>query len=152
MRQKKGSKSSLFLIELIIVLFFFLLVAAVCVQVFAKSHTLSRSSRQLSHAQSLVSSVWEAVNGTDDPFSELSAFFPEGRYISSGFEVPYDKDFQPCEKSSAVYTLQIDLKQEGTDITGLITFKDSLQSQVIYSLDVYCHKSLSLSSGKEANP
>lgn len=58
MHERKSS-SSLFLMELIIVLFFFLLTAAICIQVFARAHSISRSSLELSHAQSLCASAAE---------------------------------------------------------------------------------------------
>ena len=51
--------------ELIIVLFFFLLTAAICIQVFARAHSISHSSLELSHAQSLCASAAEVFSGTD---------------------------------------------------------------------------------------
>ena len=59
MKRKKQAGSSLFLMELILVLFFFLLTSAVCIRVFAKAYSISRSSLELSHAQSLCASAAE---------------------------------------------------------------------------------------------
>ena len=65
MKRKKQAGSSLFLMELILVLFFFLLTSAVCIRVFAKAYFISRSSLELSHAQSLCASAAEVFSGTD---------------------------------------------------------------------------------------
>ena len=65
MKRKKQAGSSLFLMELILVLFFFLLTSAVCIRVFAKAYSISRSSLELSHAQSLCASAAEVFSGTD---------------------------------------------------------------------------------------
>ena len=40
----KSSKSSLFLMELIIAILFFSLASAVCIQLFVKSHTLGKTT------------------------------------------------------------------------------------------------------------
>lgn len=80
MKRKKQAGSSLFLMELILVLFFFLLTSAVCIRVFAKAYSISRSSLELSHAQSLCASAAEVFSCTDGkarrPF--LRSFRTEG--------------------------------------------------------------------------
>ena len=76
MHERKSS-SSLFLMELIIVLFFFLLTAAICIQVFARAHSISRSSLELSHAQSLCASAAEVFSGTDGVQKPFWKNFPK---------------------------------------------------------------------------
>ena len=46
----RKSKSSLFLMELIIVIFFFALTSAVCLQVFVKAHETSRDTKNINYA------------------------------------------------------------------------------------------------------
>ena len=53
MKVRESSRSSLFLLELMISIVFFALAAAGCVQVFAKAHMLSREAGRLNMAQSL---------------------------------------------------------------------------------------------------
>ena len=45
-----SSKSSLFLIELILAIFFFIIAMAVCLQLFVKAHTLSNDTISMNHA------------------------------------------------------------------------------------------------------
>ena len=46
----KSSKSSLFLMELIIAILFFSLASAVCIQLFVKSHLLGKTTTEANHA------------------------------------------------------------------------------------------------------
>ena len=93
MHERKSS-SSLFLMELIIVLFFFLLTAAICSQVFARAHSISRSSLELSHAQSLCASAAEVFSGTDGSAEAFLEKFPEGITAEQGVELFYDETRQ----------------------------------------------------------
>lgn len=137
MHQKKGSKSSLLLIELIIVLFFFLLISLVCIQVFSRTHTLSRSSRELSHAQTLVSSAAEVLEVSDGSLQDYQLYFPEIRQEGDSFILFYDRDFKPCPSEEAVYTLKIEPTYNETQKQGTISFCKS--ETVLYSLDVRFH-------------
>ena len=161
MREKKGG-SSLFLMELIIVLFFFLLTAAVCIQVFAKAHLISRSSLELSHAQSQCTSAAEIFSGTDGSKEAFLEKFPEGTATETGVELFYDGKFQSCEKKEAEYRMVVELKEEsgGSETsavdesashsrTAVIRFLRGTDNAEIYSLTVHCH--IPLTAGKEAD-
>lgn len=50
MKRTSNSRSSLFLIELIIAILFFSLVSAVCLRAFARSHILTENARDLNAA------------------------------------------------------------------------------------------------------
>lgn len=68
MKKYTSHKSSLFLIELIIAIAFFALAGGICLQLFVKSHLLSREASQLSDAVNLASSAAEIFRqcGGDD--------------------------------------------------------------------------------------
>lgn len=159
MREKRAG-SGLFLMELIIVLFFFLLTAAVCIQVFAKAHSMSRSSLELSHAQSQCASAAEVFSGTDGSTEAFLEKFPEGSTTEAGFELFYDKNFQSCKENEARYLLVIELNKDAAAInsgkdsrtavirflSGTDTSKDDAE---IYSLTVRRH--IPRTAGKETN-
>ena len=63
MKKRQHSKAGLFLIELMIVIAFFSVTAAVFLQAFARSHTISQEAEELFHAQSMASSVAEVLGG-----------------------------------------------------------------------------------------
>lgn len=59
----KTSKSSLFLMELIIAILFFALASAVCIQLFVKSHLLGNTTAQENHALLLCQNLAEIYLG-----------------------------------------------------------------------------------------
>jgi len=134
MQQKKGSRSSLLLIELIITLFFFLLISVFCIQIFAKTYTLSRRSRELNQAQNLVSGAAQVLEHTGDSFERWQAFFPESEQDQTSFRIYYDENFTACPLEKAIYTLNVKFLP---DETGNITF--SRKDEVIYSLKIRYH-------------
>lgn len=148
--QEKGARSSLFLIELILVLFFFLLVASVCIQIFVKAYSMSRSSRELSHAQSQCASVSEILTGTREAAPALSQYFPEGEMKEEGFCISYDQDFAACESDQAVYMLTVHLSDitSGNIVVSGADLKFTRGEEVIYTLTVNWH--IPSTAGEEA--
>ena len=90
MKKKEVSKSSLFLLELMISIVFFALAAAGCVQIFAKAHLFSEQAEQLDMAVSIAQSVADTCH---EAGKEL-------RY--------YDASGAECDPDSAVYQVQIE--------------------------------------------
>lgn len=70
----KKSKSSLFLMELIIVIFFFSLTSAVCLEIFVKAHLVGENTKDLNNA------VLYAENA-GELFYEYGKAFPEVTYL-----------------------------------------------------------------------
>ena len=82
------SKSSLFLIELIIVILFFSLSGVVCIQLFVKSHTISENTARenlvINHAQN-IAELFRGADGDMDTFLQMLA--------DAGYDVlPADTD------------------------------------------------------------
>ena len=84
--------------ELIIVLFFFLLTAAICIQVFARAHSISRSSLELSHAQSLCASAAVSFSGTNGSAEAFLEKFPEGITTDGDWNCFMMEIFKAAEK------------------------------------------------------
>ena len=147
MHERKSS-SSLVLMELIIVLFFFLLTAAICIQVFARAHSISRSSLELSHAQSLCASAAEVFSGTDGSAEAFLEKFPEGITAEQGVELFYDENFQSSGENEAKYRLTVETSSSGTDSRSAVIRFLSGDAE-IYSLTVCRH--IPLTAEKEGN-
>ena len=62
-----AKRSSLFLMELMIAILFFSLASAVCVQLFVKSHLLTREAADLNQAVSQAQSAAEVIRTTAVP-------------------------------------------------------------------------------------
>ena len=73
----KHSKSSLFLMELIIALLFFSLASTVCIQLFVKSYTLSQETTDLNYAINSAQNMAEAFIGCNGDLSFIASLFEE---------------------------------------------------------------------------
>ena len=138
MRRKANTRSSLFLMELIVAILFFSLASAVCLRMFAKSHELSTEASDLNHAVSEASDLAESlrydlVHGSGLASTDLMYY--------------YDENWASCEATdeNTVYVLTADLAH--TDdllVTGSVSVS-KMDGTVIYELP------LSVYVGREAS-
>ena len=86
----RRSKSGLFLMEIMFAILFFSVASAVCLQLFAKAHTLSRDAIILDEAVTLcqsAASILEA-EGAD----ALSDRYENGQWQEDRFLVPFESE------------------------------------------------------------
>ena len=97
MKKYQAHKSSLFLMELIIAIVFFALASSVCLQLFVKSHLLSRQTKELNTAVNLCSSAAESIHQCEGSEEVLRELMPQ---LTVSQEKPllayYDEEFQAC--------------------------------------------------------
>lgn len=118
MKVRESSKSSLFLLELMISIVFFALAAAGCVQVFAKAHMLSHEAGRLDMAVSVAQSLAEECSG--------SRMEDNQRY--------YDELGNVCGKEDGVYLAEI-LQTEQAGMNQIhITVMDMKTQDTLYTL------------------
>ncbi len=129
------SKSSLFLMEMIITLLFFSIASAVCVQLFAKAHTLSRQAEDLNFAVAVSQNFAEVMRGTDGTMDSLLEHFPDAEQTGSDTLIQYyNADFSPCTETDAIYTAEVTLtftnafQMIQTEVSSLET------NEIIYDL------------------
>ena len=151
--QKHVRTSGIFLIELILAIFFFSLASAVCVQIFVKSHLLSRASQRLSHAVNECCSIAEVLTGADSldtANAQLEAVYPQALINYPSISVGYDAEFNPCSQENAVYQLTVNIKDTSDTLTDKgseefstyeanLAFKEIESGAIIYSLTVSHH-------------
>lgn len=75
MKIKSSSKSSLFLIELIIAIFFFMLTTTICVQLFVKSHTISQETTSLNHAVLWTQNLAEVFTNQNGNYTAIKKLY-----------------------------------------------------------------------------
>ena len=118
MKVRESSRSSLFLLELMISIVFFALAAAGCVQVFAKAHMLSQEAGRLDMAVSVAQSLAEECSG--------SRMEDNQRY--------YDELGNVCGKEDWVYLAEI-LQTEQAGMNQIhITVMDMETQDTLYTL------------------
>ena len=76
MTRLRHSRSSLFLIELIIAILFFSAGSAVCVRAFAQARLMSQAAADLSFASAQVSAAASAVRYTDGSAASIAELSP----------------------------------------------------------------------------
>lgn len=111
------SKSGLFLMEMIISILFFSLASTVCIQLFAKSHLISKQTVEHNHAVMQAQNLAELYIAAEGSIAQMQKFhnaeiFPEVSECTHLFETCYshtqyslffDSKWQECSKKNAVY-------------------------------------------------
>lgn len=134
------SKTSLFLMELIIAILVFAIAGAVCVQLFVKAHLLSESTQKLNHAVNLCETGAELFYYTDGDLAGMSRLLcgkeDSTKELSESFlRMDYDSEFLPCEKEDACYVLEVSTNFEAPILTADIRLRDLGSDEVIYALN-----------------
>lgn len=75
MNKRYSSKSSLFLIELILAIFFFIIAMAVCLQLFVKSHLMSEDSIATTQSVLWTQNISEIFLGSEGDFSVVKEIY-----------------------------------------------------------------------------
>jgi hypothetical protein len=136
----RHSRSSLFLIEIIIAILFFSIGAAICVRVFAASYLCTENSETLSHAQLLASSMTEVLGESGGDDSLISQHFPDAVMENNEIRVFYDENWESCPEESASYLLLVEKEEEKNDLSGTISLlKNDDEKTEVYSLPFFYH-------------
>jgi hypothetical protein len=117
MARERGSKARLFLLELTIMILLLSLAGAVCMRLFAKAHTMSRESTELSMAVLEAQKAAEFVKAGQEDASALNEYLG-GELTEGGCRVYYDADWQAAPASRASYRMEVILAWE---TGGLLT-------------------------------
>ena len=136
MNQTGKSRSSLFLIELILAVLFFSLGSGICIRAFSQASTISRSSADLSFASSQVSSAASVIRYCKDPAEAVAKFFPEASLEEDGFAVYYDDDRNSCNEADAAYVMSVQIADSDGFCTGHICMKDAKGTE-LYALELH---------------
>ena len=107
------SKSSLFLIEMILSILILALTCTVCVRIFAAAKTQREEARELNHIQELVTSAGETLEGWNGQLSSFISIFGQPSKTSGALlQYYYDDSWNPCTENSAEYKfLQLAARQ-----------------------------------------
>lgn len=131
MNRQPKSKTSLFLMELIIIILFFSLASAVCVQFFVKSHLIGQKTKELNFAVAAAQGFAEVMRGTDGSIESILAAYPDAiQGDDTFFEIFYDENFLSCDPDKAVYVCDVTLLPNGAiqnmeiSVVKLSTFEE----------------------------
>ena len=130
------SKTSLFLMELIITILLFAACGAVCVRLFVTSYVMTQDTVELNEAVSIAQGFAEVMRGTDGDIDSVLEHYPDAVRGGDGFfEVFYDENFEICGYENASYVSDVTMTPNGAiqnmevRVVRLRDYKD------IYTLD-----------------
>ncbi len=130
------SKTSLFLMELIITILLFAACGAVCVRLFVTSYVMTNDTVELNESVSIAQGFAEVMRGTDGDIDSVLEHYPMAVRGDGGFfEVFYDSEFETCSYEDAAYAADVTMTPNGAiqnmevRIVRLGDFKE------IYTLD-----------------
>lgn len=143
----KHSKSSLFLMEIIIAILFFSLASTVCIQLFVKAHLLSVQTIEQNHAVVSAQNLAELFLAAEGDFTQIADLYPacEADASNGTIMVFFDSEWKECDSSAYRYTSQLQLigreaSAPGSMISANIQVLDSeAPDDAIYSLQVKHH-------------
>jgi prepilin-type N-terminal cleavage/methylation domain-containing protein len=107
------------LIELIVAVALFSVAAAICVRLFAGAKCISDEAAELSRSVVAAQSAAECFKASDGDCAE-TAQLCGGKTTTVGFEVNYDRNFEPCEENGK-YLLRADISEDDGVISCKIT-------------------------------
>lgn len=139
MHSRATSKTSLFLMELIIVILFFSLASAVCVQLFAKSHLLSQENRKQNESIVWVQNISESFLASYDDTNALLTLFPGSILVDNCLTIYLDSDFETTEDANSSYTIKTTFSQSASMKYAKIVIWDRESSTKLQSLDLCKH-------------
>ena len=131
------SKSGLFLLELILSVLFFSLSSVICVQMFVKSHNLSKESKELNNSVILCESMADTFYATEGDLLQMTE-------LLSGSSLPkdnvicmfFDEAFNITGESSAVYKLSGTCDTDNLLKLLNIELTEISQDKTVYTLSI----------------
>ncbi|MDD3367405.1 MAG: hypothetical protein PHP50_00775 [Lachnospiraceae bacterium] len=139
----KHSKSSLFLMEMIISIMFFSLASAACIQLFVKAHFLDKDSIAQNNAVVQAQNLAEGFGGCDGDLATMKSLFPSDAITPTDHElfIYFDAEWKYIDAEDAVYCAALSITGErspGSMLHGhiAVTELDAPDSDPIYTLDL----------------
>jgi len=112
MHRRKASKSTLFLMELVLVILLFAFCAAICMGLFGASQKMTDDSDALNHAVAIsrtAAGCYKAADGELACMLQLMDVPEEAVVQDEAVRIYYDTDWKPAPVSDAAFYLQITL-------------------------------------------
>lgn len=134
----RKSRTSLFLMELIISILLFSVTGAVCIQLFVNTHLTSKQTKVLQFA------VIAAQNEAEQIRAGVSDIENKNIY--------YDEVFTPCTAENAAYLLVIQQKEQASVLNVTINFTDLSKQETIHEISFrkFLSTKTEADTGKEA--
>lgn len=138
------SRSGIFLMEIIIAILFFSIVSAICLNIFVRTHNLSKSTADLNFAVREAANIAEIAKSTDsfDKATQLLADtqnYTETKSDTTHYIAYFDENYQTCTSADALYYIDVTTALSDATASGdtpcLITWHIGVYKQANTSSD-----------------
>jgi len=147
MKRRHHSKSTLFLMELLLNLLLFCFLCGCGLQFFIKSDNLIKNADILQNAVRITTSIASVYETGDGDFTALCELFELADITEHSLSLYYDETYIPCDKANSTYYALV-VKEDGIPCKAAIDFCDS-NGDIIYSIQVCNYTPLTLSNVPE---
>ena len=130
------SKTSLFLMEMILVLLFLALSSAACIRIFAAAKNNHIQAQEWRHIQTLTTSVGEILEDSEGTAKNFVSLFPVGLILVFLFFWFYDSCWELEADSQASYKMELTLHETANPRQGTLTFYHATNDIQIYTIDL----------------
>ena len=148
MMRYQRTRSSMFLMEIIINLLLFSILCVCSLQFFIKAYNLTEKTTTLHHAVSAcsnVASIYESGNGETDIIYNA---YPYAIYVEDKILIFYDKNYIECDREHGTYYVLVDKKDDALINKISIRYYE-IDSDYCYSVEAYNYKPLTPSTMEE---
>lgn len=154
MNRSSNSKSSLFLMEMMIAILFFSLASAVCLRMFTKSSQMSKDTTNLNMAVNQAGNAAELLKAAGQASGESMALnasqgfpgsalllseYPDAVLNGSSLQVFYDEEWKPCDKENSSYLMEITCGRDDL-LLYHIHVAETNAKEDIYSIELKLHR------------
>ncbi|MDO5601406.1 MAG: hypothetical protein Q4G07_01425 [Oscillospiraceae bacterium] len=139
---RQHSKSSLFLMELIIAILFFAVSSALCIQLFVYAHNKTQASRDLNFAMTQCESAAELYRASEGDFGALASSLQAQQNAGGAAVCYFSAQGMAAPSGAAAYEMALRETRDGglsTLVIEVYTLSSEQPSAPVYTMTVSVH-------------
>lgn len=134
------SKSSMFLLEILINILLFSVLCVCSLQFFIKSYQLTENTTTLHHAVTACNNVAAVYESGDGTISSITEMFPNAISENGLTYIYLDENYQECDSQNVVYYLTVEEVNDDISTIHISFYKNG--EDVAYAINAYYYQSL----------
>ena len=136
--KNKSSKSSLFLMELIIAILFFAIASGMCMQIFVKAHLLTKQTDHEQNALVVSDSIIASMKNAEGDLEQVASLF-QGKMKDGQLNIFLNENFQVTKESKSFFLVGVRMEEADQ---YRINVKELKTGKLILEQSIFCHKPL----------
>lgn len=147
MKRYERSKSSLFLMELLLNLLLFCVLCGCGLMFFIKSNNMTRSTTDLHNAIRITTSIASIYESGDGSFSSLREIYTDCVEQDASISIYFNESYAPCSLENSVYQVVIEQTHNAIGKISICFYNE--KNEMIYSLNAFHYTPSTPASVKE---